>query len=618
MGAAGRGNVGLVASLLQEGAGVNSSKDERGHTPLVAGCGSGSTELVKLLIEHGADFNMRADLTPSGVLTPLGTALQLGHEEVAALLIEHGADLNALGVQGKVGGDTVSATPLLLAATKGLQRSIKLLLERGADANTKCENEFTPLGTALAQYHEEVAALLIEHGADVNALGLEKKVGGDTVSSTPLQLAAMAGFSKLVKLLIEHGADVNTKCESKGKIFTPLGTALGHCHEEVSALLMEHGADVNALGLEINVGEVNDTFTPLMLAAQRGLQRSTKLLLERGADVNAKSESSGNTATPLGTALNNGNEEVAALLIEHGADLNAVGLEGKVGEVTVSATPLMLATMKGLQCSIKLLLERGADVDTKCEKSGYTVTPLGMALDLDEEVAALLIEHGADVNAVATDLKMGEVTGSLTPLMLAAAKGLQHSTQLLLERGAELDKETETCGLLQCNSISMTALMYASSAEVAKLLLEYGAQVDFQGSHGGFTALMVASNEGHYEVTEFLLERGAQVDLQNSEGKTALMHAVSIVDPNNDKDAVGLARLLLQHGANPQLEDREGKTALALAVEQWDTELIELLSDPAKASTPRDTPRLRAEHKKEPRTAFGMIKGLFSNLVRRS
>ena len=508
-----QGDVDLVASLLEQQQQGTSSKDERGFTPLglVAGCDCGSTELVRLLIERGADVNMPA-VAMTAVVTPLGMALDQGHEEVAALLIEHGADVNALGLERKEGELTTCHTPLMQAARKGLQNATKLLLERGADVNMKSENS--------------------------------------------------------------------------GNTFTPLGIALMEGHEEVAALLIEHGADVNAVGLERQLREVTVSATPLMAAAMKGLQHSTKLLLERGADVNMKSENSGNTFKWLDIAstLEQSNQKAAAQLIKQLADINL-----------------------------------GADTAT--EEGSGVITPLGMALDQGhEEVAALLIEHGADVNAVGIEQKMGELTVSATPLMQAAWKGLQLATKLLLERNAEVDKETEVS--LQGKSISVTALMYAATAEEAKLLLDHGAQADFQASHGGLTALMVATIQGRYEVAELLLERGAQVDLQDSEGMTALMRAVVKDEAYPDRDAVGLARLLLQHGANPQLEDREENTALAHAVEQWDTELIELLTDPAKASAPRDTsqhtPRPRTQHKKEPITIFGLLKGLFSNLGRRS
>ena len=300
--------------------------------------------------------------------------------------------------------------------------------------------------------------------------------------------------------------------------------------------------------------------------------------------------------------------DLVASLLERGADVNSSKDEE-------GCTPLAAGCDSGSTELVKLLIERGADVNMHIFTTTAVITPLGMALNQGhEEVAALLIEHGADVNAVGAEVKDDKLTLSLTPLMQATAKGLQHATKLLLERGAEVDKETEVSS--DGESVSFTALMYAPTAEVTTLLLDHGAQVDFQGSPGGRTALMLASAYGRYEIAELLLERGAQVDLQNNEGWTALIYAVAEDERIPDKDAVGLVRLLLQHGANPQLEDREGKTALAYALYQGDKELIELLSDPAKASAPHDTsqhtPRPTTEHKKRPKSMFGLFERLFS------
>ena len=273
----------------------------------------------------------------------------------------------------------------------------------------------------------------------------------------------------------------------------------------------------------------------------------------------------------LVAAATKGDVDCVTSLLERGADVNS----SKDGE---GCTPLVAGCMSGSTELVKLLIERGADVNmradiTTAEVSCF-ITPLGLALGQGhEEVAVLLIEHRADVNAVGVEGKVGELTFSGTPLMLAAGKGLQHATKLLLERGAEVHKEIEVYHGVE--PISGTALMCAANAEVAKLLLDYGAQVDFQGSHGGCTALMGVS-EGRYEVAERLLERGAQVDLQNSEGETALIYAVV-------RNKANIVQLLIQHKASIDIKTKQGVTALDLAREKGLTDIAELLNNPATA-----------------------------------
>ena len=240
-------------------------------------------------------------------------------------------------------------------------------------------------------------------------------------------------------------------------------------------------------------------------------------------------------------------------------------------------TLLVAACFSGSTELVKLLIERGADVNMRAggtigEVSGF-ITPLCMALIAGhEEVAALLIEHGIDLNAVGVEIKEGVVTASITPLMLTVATGLQHATKLLLKLGAEADKEAEASH--GGEYLSATALMYAATVEVAKLLLDHGAQVDFQASRGGRTALMWASAQGRCEVFELLLERGAQVDLQDSDGRTAFMYEVA----NNKANTV---RLLTQYLAPIDIKTKQGETVLDLARERGLTDIAELLTNTA-------------------------------------
>ena len=88
----------------------------------------------------------------------------------------------------------------------------------------------------LLRVNTEVAALLIEKGANVNARGVNQK--------TPLHWAAFAGNTEVAALLIEKGADVNARDVNQK---TPLDWAVSQGNTEVAALLVEKGADVNGL-----------------------------------------------------------------------------------------------------------------------------------------------------------------------------------------------------------------------------------------------------------------------------------------------------------------------------------------------------------------------------------
>jgi hypothetical protein len=84
------------------------------------------------------------------------------------------------------------ASPLQIASTNGHAEIVKMLLERGADANCICHNDYRPLHLVKTP---DVANLLINHGAIVNAM--------DADGRTPLHFALNADIARL---LLEHGA----------------------------------------------------------------------------------------------------------------------------------------------------------------------------------------------------------------------------------------------------------------------------------------------------------------------------------------------------------------------------------------------------------------------------
>jgi ankyrin repeat protein len=120
-----------------------------------------------------------------------------------------------------------NVTGLHAASIFGLRILVaKLLLEKGADVNSRDSNGQTPLSLAAEKGHEAVVALLHKQGADVDSK--------DKNGQTPLSWATESGHEAAAKRLLEQGAEVNSK-DKNGQ--TPLSWAAENGHEAVMTLL---------------------------------------------------------------------------------------------------------------------------------------------------------------------------------------------------------------------------------------------------------------------------------------------------------------------------------------------------------------------------------------------
>lgn len=246
MHAAYMGTVGIMRALLDAGADVNASNARKAtalHWAVPA------PDKVGLLLAHGA----RVDAETVEKRTPLYVAAALPEGVPAArLLLRAGAKVDAVSILG--------TTPLF-PATASVEMT-RLLLDHGANPNVRARTEATPI---MAAAGAEVIALLLARGADARA---RSKTG-----DSPLMEAAVRGDVAAARLLLEHGAEVNA-VDHRG--YTPLLLAAQYDREapELVRLLLERGADLEATA----EGE-----TALSLAARRGETAVTRLLREAGA-----------------------------------------------------------------------------------------------------------------------------------------------------------------------------------------------------------------------------------------------------------------------------------------------------------------------------------------------
>ena len=123
---------------------------------------------------------------------------------------------------------------LLSAASKGHTNGAAMLIEHGVDVNLKDNDGMTALMWAAREGHIDTVAMLIDKGADVNAK--------DNKGFAALTWAAMFSRTDIEALLIDKGADVNAK-EVNG--MTDLMNAAKYGHTDMAAMLSDKGADIN-------------------------------------------------------------------------------------------------------------------------------------------------------------------------------------------------------------------------------------------------------------------------------------------------------------------------------------------------------------------------------------
>jgi ankyrin repeat protein len=216
-----------VAALLKRGANPN-SRDKRGFSgsPLLLASGRNDLgiETMKLLVQHGADVN--PIFHPIG-WTPLLKACDMGNDGEVEFLLSVGANPNVK--------DSSQRTPLRHAIHHARERSVRMLLDAGADREAVFDDGLRPVHLAAICGNYKIMQMLLEEDTiDVNVRASDKLRRG-----TPLHMAVLKGQATVVKILLAKGAKVNA-ADALGK--TPLDHAIGTGDEVLQAILKAAGA----------------------------------------------------------------------------------------------------------------------------------------------------------------------------------------------------------------------------------------------------------------------------------------------------------------------------------------------------------------------------------------
>lgn len=258
-------------------------------------------------------------------------------------------------------------------------------------------------------------------------------------------------------------------------------------------------------------------------------------------------------------AANNGQFKMVQMLVEAGADVNAW--------YEHSNTPLLYAAYSGHREIYDYLyplvsedirkygereIEKGVKKKERLQKKDVEDF-IDAAMFGKVEAVKAAIEKEIDINAIGSN--------GQTALMYAANYVRIPVVQALIDAGADLDILSEEDGLGE----GKTALMHVAEsffatgkrAEVVKLLVEAGANINLKGKDGR-TALMLAAMAGYADSIQALIEAGADLDAKDDNGNTAMMLAEGGRHPK-------IVRLLKQTGAS-----EEGMNEIALIRAAYD------------------------------------------------
>ncbi|CAH0383187.1 unnamed protein product [Bemisia tabaci] len=395
-----------------------------------------STEVIKLLLEHGADPDKGA---------PIVSLVKLGQAEIVTLICKFGVRVNIKdesGCTASHAADRDKETPIIASSVKsGQAETVTLLCKFGARVDIEDESGCTALHAAVFWGNTELLPILmsrVNYLKDVATLSKERTSLANAVNDEH-----PGSIPEFVKLILKNGPDP--------KSGAPIISAVKMRNLEAVKRLCAFGAR----------GDVKDEsgITALHAAARLGDLDILKILISNSDDLNVlvkrTIEGSPRYQTPLSEAIENNYagevlNSIVKLLLDHGADPNIGG-------------PVVRAMFSQKEEVVRLLLAFGARGDIK-DYTGMTALHLAV-LEGSFELLRILINNSDDLNVV------DEVDGR-TPLWVAVECGGcgEASTKvvkLLLEKGVDVDLGNPLC-------IAITRM----ETEVVKLLCIFGARVD--------------------------------------------------------------------------------------------------------------------------------------------
>jgi ankyrin repeat protein len=503
-------------------------------------------------------------------MSPLHSACTGGRLSCAAVLLEHGVSVNVLDDRGR--------TPLMYAIAAGYLEVLQWLIRKGADVTTVDRFGNTILHFCSPENDNEQCVFLV----GLLANSPENKhilTAANHAGDTPLHHATRRGNYSMVAALMSQ----SVRCNSSGwRGRTPLHLAVKHSHLSLVTRLLTCNADPNAADqdgrtalhfaaisdcqdsiralfsafADASIADTVDRKTPLHYAAALGHQRAALALIVLFGTTQLNS-ASGTRCTPLHFASYHGSLATVRMLLEKRADVNHENEEG--------CTALHFAVNGGNTRIAETLIQAGASVNALDARG---ISPLQRSLLAPHsDCTELLLQHSAKVNHADANLE--------TPLLWAISSGSRQSVGMLLSAGAYLRAESRECQ----TPLQLTAKL--GLVDCMEQLLRRGV-TPIERSSSGEYPIHAAARYGRIECLSLLLpdtsgvhcdeQRERYLELRDAAGNTA-MHVAA---QHNQYDFV---HQLLDYGADIQALNVHNETPLHLAAQFGSLDSLALLLD---------------------------------------
>ncbi len=324
--------------------------------------------------------------------------------------------------------------------------NINHIIDSIQSISSRAIEDITAIKIVSATITRFVKAYLSEMG-DINAVNRE--------GNTLLHIVSLYGHTEVVKVLINEGANINAVTVEKG--FNALHIASQSGHTEVVKVLIDEGADINAVDQE--------GWNALHMALTQGHTEVVKVLIKEGVDINAIDP---NEETALIIASQDNHTEIVKLLLEKGCQTFPDGLNTKINSTWVEYTPEARFNMKCLVKAnfiLRLINNSNAAVDKLFDreliKSAIIIQELFEKKEdtclYVKDIIDLLKQHIIDVN------NLDENTTKM--LQESNSKIFKHHLNKQLSQAINKDQVYDLLQSIQINAKNITQKLFTKGSE---------------------------------------------------------------------------------------------------------------------------------------------------------